>query len=396
MGDKKKVPVVLTPEEKYEECKQLFNSMSCMTITEEKVQMYKTLAKDFKELGDLEEAGTYAKQCEKLAKETTVLVKDKKLEMVRKLITQAATIDDLRKADKLLIELKDYKDSDDLRKQWQVVFNKRNRKSKRGLYLFYATIVLIIGLVIFSRTDLCRYQIGKVLLHSGQYGYAINIFSNLEEYKDSQEYVKEGSYKAAEAILKKSNLTEDDYRNAKDYFLKTIGYKDTNQKIAEVEQRLIACREVGDKIKIGNCDWIIVEKQEGKALVVKKAGIEDLAYCITGEVNWENSDVRQYLNTTFLTENFLPEELAYIEETTISGEQETKDKLFILSAEEIEKYRNLFKEKKFKFTSNSWLRTAGTREGYQAFVSPDGTIMKEGYTADSTDLLTIPAFWYQY
>lgn len=354
MGEKKKAPVLLTPEQKYEEYQQLFECMTCMTITEEKVQLYKTMAKEFKGLGDLGEASTYAEKCEKLAKETAVLVKDEKLEKARKLISQAISIDDLRKADKLLMELSEYKDSADLRKQWEVALAKQNIKSKRGLYMFYAGIVIIIGLLISSRTNVCRYQIGKFLMNTGHYGYAADIFTDLGDYKD------------------------------------------TNQKIAEIEQKLIQSRDVGNKIKIGKCDWVIIEKLDNKALVIKDSGIKDLAYSTSGDVTWEKSDVREYLNATFITETFRAEELAYIVDTTISGDTDTTDKLFILSEEEQRKYQNIFEKKKIKHKNNSWLRTVGTREGFMVFVNPEGIIMEEGYAADSTAMITVPAFWYQY
>ncbi len=382
-------------EKQYNASKNLFESMSCMTITEEKVKLYKTLAKDFKAIGDYMDAGALSEECDRLAKKTKSQVNDSKLEKAKLLMENGKSSESLHKANKLLKELKDYKNAEELRIQCESSFDRLNKKRRKGLYAFYLVIVCILGLVIYSRTDHCHYQVGKVFMSTGHYGRVAGIFTNLKEYKDSEEFARECNYKAGESILSGDDLTQDSYKNAKNYFLKTAGYKDSNQRIAKIEQQLFAHKKVGDRINIGNHSWIIVDKLEDKALAVKVEGLDGLAFSTElSNVTWENSFIRKYLNSTFLEETFTKEEQAYIVDTALSNTnfgKDTTDKIFILSAKEM-KYQDVLNKHK----NNSWLRTAGRTTGTVVFMSPNGDVMDYGYAADTTELLTVPAFWYQY
>ena len=121
-------------------------------------------------------------------------------------------------------------------------------------------------------------------------------------------------------------------------------------------QVLLSTVEVDDIILVGGYGWRVLDKQDGKVLVLsekivttlqfrtKVPGMDDLDYII----RWENSPFRDYLNTTFYNETFNAREKEMIVETLIkteshpwfgaSGGNDTHDKLFLLSYEEVVQY----------------------------------------------------------
>ncbi len=400
--DKKKAEGPSVKDQQYHNLKLLFDSMSCMTATEEKVKFYNKLADDFNKLGDFQDAKELSKQCKVLAREAKILSNDAKLVDARELVENAKSADDLNKADKLLKELKDYKDAAEIHALCKNSYDKLLKKRRRGVYTFYLVVACAIVLIIFSRVNLFRFQLGRVVGKAGMNRWAVSIFTDLDGYKNSDKYLQEYSYKVGNDIMSGENLGKKDYDKAKDAFLAADGYKKANQWIAEIEQKQLTVKNVGEKIRLGNTNWVIAEKQDNKALLVKVDGILDLPYSIyEGNVTWENSSLRNYLNTQFLENNFTKEECNYILETQVIsadnsqyhtlGGNDTVDRIFILSAEEQLKYKEVLKN----HGNNSWLRNPGASPGTAIFLTPKGQIMYYGYTAASEDLLTVPAFWYQ-
>ncbi len=394
----------LSPEEElYTATKLVYDSMSCMTVTEEKVKIYRSLAEKFKSIEDYQDAKELAAQCEKLAEETHILVCDTKLQLAEEYMANTKNTNELKKAERLLKEIKDYKNADELHKQCKAAYDRIINKRKHRLYAFYGVVVLAVILFIFSRTSICKYESAKLLEKAGHYSMAGKIFDGLNDYKDSEDHLVKCRYEAGKEIMAKENLGLKDYQKAKDTFVKTDGYEDSNQWIADVEKGLIQCKEIGDKITFNKSKWIVADKVDGKALIVKVDGIEELPYSNHDrEVTWDSSYLRQYLNTTFLEENFTKEEQNNIVDTKLKNESspeygttggsDTIDKIFILSIKEQMKYAELLHVQ----AGNSWLRTPGVTEKTVAFMNAEGGIMEYGYVADSMEMLTVPAFWYEY
>ena len=114
----------------------------------------------------------------------------------------------------------------------------------------------------------------------------------------------------------------------------------------------IACAaeeiKVGDIIPFGAHDWRVLEIQDGKALLLSDRVIGRRAYSgSNAEVTWETCSLRRYLNGEFY-DSFSAEEKARIAETRLtnddnpwygtSGGNETSDRIFLLSLEEVVKY----------------------------------------------------------
>ncbi|MCL2158730.1 MAG: DUF6273 domain-containing protein [Oscillospiraceae bacterium] len=105
---------------------------------------------------------------------------------------------------------------------------------------------------------------------------------------------------------------------------------------------------VGRNVIFGRYEWRVLDIQNGKALLLSDKVIEKRAYNTESkDITWEKCTLRKYLNNEFYN-SFDAAEKALIVETTLktndnpwygtSGGNTTKDKIFLLSLEEVVKY----------------------------------------------------------
>jgi len=106
--------------------------------------------------------------------------------------------------------------------------------------------------------------------------------------------------------------------------------------------------EVGDIIQFGEWDWRVLDVQDGRALIITENAIDRRPYHEHREdISWETSCLREHLNGEFL-ESFTAIERERIEEISVlntdnlwyetTGGNDTIDKVFLLSLEEVVKY----------------------------------------------------------
>lgn len=109
--------------------------------------------------------------------------------------------------------------------------------------------------------------------------------------------------------------------------------------------------KVGDTVTMGNfknkdLEWVVLDVQDKKALVVTKANIGRYQFNAEnpdadphGLTVWETSTLREFLNGDFLSKAFSADDAKKIAESdVVTGSVTTKDKVFILSKEDNEKY----------------------------------------------------------
>ena len=104
-----------------------------------------------------------------------------------------------------------------------------------------------------------------------------------------------------------------------------------------------------DLIKFGKYEWRVLEVQDGRALIVTEYIIGSRAYHESpgDQPTWETSDIRHWLNNEFYN-SFTEAERNRIVQTTVinnsnpwygrSGGNNTQDKIFLLSIEEVVRY----------------------------------------------------------
>lgn len=202
-----------------------------------------------------------------------------------------------------------------------------------------------------------------------------------------------------------------EYVKANDLFESIRGYKDVNDLIEEqkfeVEHQRIKKARIGDTITIGAynngaleapIEWIILNKKNGKALLISKNVLTHLPYNKTlKEIDWEHSTLRTWLNSTFYMEAFAKEEREWIARTTSENKDnkvygtfagsDTEDRIFLLSSYETEELLQS------KMSSDWWwLRTPGEQESYAARVSIAGDIQQRGVMVTENGGVR-PAMW---
>ena len=113
---------------------------------------------------------------------------------------------------------------------------------------------------------------------------------------------------------------------------------------------MISIGKLGDIIKFGKYDWLILDSQSNKMLVITNNIIKKRRYneeTPSKITTWENSEIRSYLNGEFL-DSFDKMDSDRIKETELinnpnpwfgtKGCENTTDKIFLLSIEEVVKY----------------------------------------------------------
>jgi hypothetical protein len=171
---------------------------------------------------------------------------------------------------------------------------------------------------------------------------------------------------------------------------------------------------VGDIIEFGQLDWLVLAVEDGKALILSDKIIENRVYHSPwGEITWEHSSLREFLNGSFYNSTFTEQEKGWIEETNIinndnaqygtSGGNDTVDKIFLLSIDEVNTYMgndshiNLRNAKIAEHLATGnigwwWLRSPGSRSDRAAGVREGGYVGVNGnYVGDFGGVR--PALW---
>ncbi len=145
-------------------------------------------------------------------------------------------------------------------------------------------------------------------------------------------------------------------------------------------------------------DWICLEEKDGKALLLSKYLLCYKAYNdVNTDVTWETCTLRTWLNGEFYDSSFTDTEKAKIVQTEVlnrdntscgtSGGNNTHDKVFLLSLDEVRSYfaRNAERIACYRNQTNGhgwWLRSPGNSQDNAAEVGNDGYVYDGGLTVD--------------
>lgn len=189
--------------------------------------------------------------------------------------------------------------------------------------------------------------------------------------------------------------------------------------------------QVGDVVYLGSWEqdgrsgnggediaWIVLEREGDRLYLVSKITCVSKFYNDGGgSATWETSTLRQWLNGEFYDTAFSEKEKALIQETDVPAEQEktsrieqgndTRDKVFLLSKGEAERYFTEDTERKCRtsraaegseiLTSDLycwwWTRTVGQHDGNAFCVHPRGNVIPGGTALDLPYVGVRPAMW---
>ena len=277
-----------------------------------------------------------------------------------------------------------------------------------------------------------KYDRAIKCIDSGDYDSAYNLLEEIgdnetiasNKYDRAIKYINSGNYKAAYMLL--------------DGF----SYKDSAEKLLSIKPQyykfLLKNSKVGDIVYFGayeqdnntsngkeNIKWRVLAKEKNRILVISDKALDCQTYnsSITS-VTWETCTLRKWLNNDFINAAFSDDEKAMIPTVTVSAdknpqydtdpENATKDKVFLLSIVEAEKYFTSDEARKCvpteyaisngAYTSDSytkggkatcwwWLRSSGYSQYNAAFVDFDGSVGRGGHYVDNDISAVRPAMW---
>nr|WP_288683528.1 DUF6273 domain-containing protein [uncultured Anaerobutyricum sp.] len=174
--------------------------------------------------------------------------------------------------------------------------------------------------------------------------------------------------------------------------------------------------KIGETIEFGNypqeedgtekpIEWIVMKKEGNQVLLLSKYVLDAKPYNEeVEEVTWETSDIRKWLNNEFYTTAFNKAEKAKIQTSLIknednseygtSGENDTEDKVFLLSEKEAETLFSNDKKRIAKATEYAeesgvygneekaawwWLRSPGYNSYDAVEVNENGWVDRDGH-----------------
>lgn len=180
--------------------------------------------------------------------------------------------------------------------------------------------------------------------------------------------------------------------------------KDVARQLKEFGLLKIEKHNIGETIKFdkGNNEWIVLDEQDDKILILRKQldGLKEFNGTMGVKTNdWNKSPIKEYLNSKFIDFWFFKEDQLQIVENSPNG------KVFLLSVEEAKKYFNSDDERVCYFNKDNvglvvepwWLRTATNDSSvdefaFVAWVNSEGRIVERG-TFSHKELGVRPAMW---
>lgn len=196
--------------------------------------------------------------------------------------------------------------------------------------------------------------------------------------------------------------------------------------------------EAGDRVYFGRyeqdgnkdngkeaIEWQVLDKKEDKVLLISKYVLDVRPYHkVEKNITWEKCRLRRWLNRNFLKSAFSEEEKKKIEKSNLEnkgsavgeakGGKNTKDKVFLLSVDEIKTYLETDEERRTNMTDYAikklakitkrsesevknetwyWLRSPGYHQSQAAYIGYSGYINEDGWTVKDVTAGIRPAIW---
>ena len=388
--------------DKAEVCRKdaLYNS-ACSNMTGNIIRNYESAIRKFETISGWKDADEKIYACQKKIEEIKAKAEAERLEAERKA------------------------------EEHRIAVEKAKKKAKK-VFIAIASVACVCAVfLILLKTVIIpkqKYNQAMELIASGDYDSA---YALLEEIGDNEaiasnkydraiKYIDSGDYKAACLLL--------------DGF----SYKDSSEKFQSAKQALIKNAKVGDIVYFGtyeqdndtsngkeNIKWLVLAKEKNRILVISDKALDCQEYNSSRtSVTWETCTLRKWLNNDFINAAFSDDEKAMIPTVTVSADKNpeydtdpgnaTKDRVFLLSIVEAEKYFTSDEARMCvpteytisngALTSDSyteggkatcwwWLRSPGYYQYDAAFVCIDGDIDEHGCGVDRDDYAVRPEMW---
>lgn len=236
----------ITERNKQEHIKKVYTDALKLMNTAHGEQHFKDAANAFRSIADYQDAQSLEQQCLEKAE---IARKNEIYSYAKKKIAEN-NIGSFETAIKKLVIISDWKDSGELidyckqrigklkikeenerleeERQSEIEQREKIRKGKKVKIVISIIIVIVLASVIIIKTLVIppmRYQRALDLMEEKQYNDAISVFESLDNYKDSQSYLKEAKYCNAVKVFESGDFSSEintfknlgEYKDSKHY-----------------------------------------------------------------------------------------------------------------------------------------------------------------------------------
>ena len=323
----------------------------------------------------------------------------------------------------------------------KIADEKAKQKAKKIAIIVTPIVAVVAAVFIILTTAIIpngKYDDAMNLFQAGKYDEAYAVFESLDGYKDSADYMLQCKYNKAISFLEQKS-----YVKAYEGLIVLDGYKDSNDKaqsiFEEYKTEKLVNSVVGDEVLLGtyeqdnninngqeDIEWIVLAKEDKRALLVSKYALDSKPYNTEyGDTIWKSCSLRAWLNDEFLNNAFNKAERNKIAITKVKnsknpehdtpGGADTKDKVFLLSIAEADKYFADDDDRQTQPTAYAiaqgayvdsdngncrwWLRSPGRYRDFAASVVYNGVvrsgvdILDSAFCVTSADSAVRPAMW---
>ena len=288
----------------------------------------------------------------------------------------------------------------------RIARRKAAKKTRKIALLSAAAIAVFVVAMIVLQTVIIpndKYNAALAAYHAGEYNEALTALKALGEYKDSPEKVKE-VYEA----FKRYQAERIKTASAGEYVY--FGTYEQDNDLSNGKEDI---------------EWLVLAKEDNKLLVISKYALDCRSFNTTGgQVTWESSSLRKWLNGAFLDNAFNAEEQSKILDSVVTADDnsqnstvprnDTTDKVFLLSVQEFKEYYGSDKAGKCvptryacelgawtgdinkvdgKVTCWWWLRSQGNSSSFAARVESAGSVDSNGQFVMLKSGGVRPAMW---
>ncbi len=356
----------------------LYNSARSQ-MSQNTISCYESAIRMFESISGWKDADEQIYACKKKIEELKAKEEAERLEAERK--AEAERLERERKAE-----------------EHRIAVEKAKKKAKK-VFIAIASVACVcaVFLILLKTVIIPQYKLNKAtqLIDSGDYKAAYMLLDGLS-YRDSAEKLKS----AKQAQIKNAKVEDIVYFGTYEQDNNTSNGKE-------------------------DIEWLVLAKEDNKILVISDKALDCKPYNQSRDyVTWETCSLRNWLNNDFINAAFTAEERAMIPTVTVSADKNpvystdpgnaTKDKVFLLSIVEAEKYCTSDEARRCvpteyaisngAYTSDRyaegdkatcwwWLRSPGFDQYDAAFVYYDGSVNMSGHNANYDNTSVRPALW---
>lgn len=318
----------------------IMDSVDCVLIYKRKAAALRSAADKFDSIGDYKNSRAMAEECRAMAAEEEENGPERSYREIEKKFGQASSDDDYRLLISLYNDMDGYRESRERAAECEKLLELSQKKAARRNRIV-ALVIVVLFVASMRFTPVYPLAKGIYYNHKGNYDMAVLNFKAADGMPFQENLLRKAYYYKGLDAEKKGML-----QHQIKYFSKAGTYRDAAERAAKLEKVMLSQQEPGQKIKFGGYEWMVLEKTDDTAEVIRKQPVADKVFDFYGN-DWETSAIRVWLNTGYKTDNFSDQERAMMVKRDYGTENiTTKDWVSMLTTDEYEKYKDILPDTK--------------------------------------------------